>query len=63
LDEADTRYDAIRQYVRNLSAFCSLVLHLPDKLLLDGFRARNLYSTDNSRENVNEERIQHTSLV
>lgn len=61
LNEPDTRYNTIRKYIRNLSAFCSLVLHLPDKLLLDGFCARNLQSTHEN--DVNEECIQHASLV
>ena len=62
LNESDTRYNTIRQNVRNLSAFCSLVLYLPDKLLLDDFRACDLQSTHDQR-NVNEEHIQRASLV
>jgi hypothetical protein len=61
LNESDTRYNTIRKHIRNLSAFCCLVLDLPDKLLLDGFCARNLQSTHEN--DVNEECIQHASLV
>jgi hypothetical protein len=62
LNETDTRYNTIRQNVRNLSAFRSLVLYLPDELLLDGFRARDLQLTHDERD-VNEEHIQRASLV
>ena len=61
LNEPDTRYNSIRKHIRNLSAFCGLVLDLPDKLLLDGFCARNLQSTHEN--DVNAECIQHASLV
>ena len=41
-NETNARYNTVRQHIRNLSALCSLVLCLLDKLLLDRFRACNL---------------------
>jgi hypothetical protein len=61
LNQTDPCYNTVRQHIRNLSALCSLVLYLLDKLLLDSLRACNLQLTRDQR-GISDERIHNMPL-